>query len=90
MTPILYRISIQKSSAKLSQFVSRNIMTRDKMSQLLVAWCLGLVACSFFYFLEKAGACTIGGYNHIRLCVPYVQADFQTEPYAVSSQAEMG
>ena len=38
---------------KLSQFVSRNIMTRDKMSQPLVAWCLGLVACSFFYFLEK-------------------------------------
>jgi hypothetical protein len=28
-------------------------MTRDKMSQPLVACSLGLVACSFFYFLEK-------------------------------------
>ena len=75
---------------KVSQFVSRNILTRDKMSQPLVACGLVLGACSFFYFLEKAGACTIGGYNHIRPCVPYVQADFQTEPYALSSQAEMG
>ena len=30
---------------KVSQFVSRNIMTRDKMSQPLVAWCLVLGAC---------------------------------------------
>jgi len=44
MTPILYRISLQKSMVKVSQFVSRNIMTRDKMSQPLVAWCLGLGA----------------------------------------------
>ena len=51
-TPILYRISIQKSSAKLSQFVSRNILSRDKMSQLLVACGLVLGACGFFYFLE--------------------------------------
>ena len=51
MTPILYRIPLQKSMVKMSQFVSRNIMTRDKMSQPLVAWCLVLVACSFFYFL---------------------------------------
>ena len=50
MTPILYRIPLLKSMVKVSQFVSRNIMTRDKMSQPLVAWCLGLVACSFFYF----------------------------------------
>jgi len=35
---------------KLSQFVSRNIMTRDKMSQPLVACGLGLGACSFFIF----------------------------------------
>ena len=36
---------------KLSQFVSRNILTRDKMSQPLVACGLVLGACSFFYFL---------------------------------------
>ncbi len=86
MTPILYRIPLQKSMVKLPQFVSRNIMTRDKMSQPLVAWCLVLVACSFFYFLEKAGACTIGGYNHIRPCVPYVQTDFQESTIAPPSR----
>jgi len=37
--------------AELWQFVSRSDMTRDKMSQALAAWGLGLVACGFFYFL---------------------------------------
>jgi hypothetical protein len=34
--------------AELWQFVSRSDMTRDKMSQALAAWGLGLVA--FFIF----------------------------------------
>ena len=50
----------------------------------LGACCLRLEA--FFYFLKKAGACAIGGYNHIRPCVPYAQADFQESTIAPPSR----